>query len=751
MAAKLLAAVHQKPDIDVQAGPDAAAKIDSWLAVRVAKDDGDFESDLKLAAAAGSTASVASEVARYLLHRSDRGFGFDHWECLEKEEAWYLSLRSDPGTQLLVERFIREVLPWTHGWYGTDFALDLKRLVADLSAAFLDAAKQIVGLGVIHSDDAIAEGALDDLPGGEAIVDEALLTLTPKGEDLERQQQIHLAVLNGEYSEEYADHLVNDDEDGYTAGEFLKRYVGRVRATVGWEYLVHHKHRDRLIAYWLRNLRERGEDARPELEEVDGVFGCAYNTDDEADLWYLILLAWSEHHMPALISRMTAGSASRKIRLAALTCLIEHAPAKLRELGSELSAQGKTFRLFEIALDLAHLAHARAGDWKDHEPAATAALPLLPTPFPDLTDAYLQILKGQVPTVSEVIYQLVVGITEKTEDVRRLRAALDPAASLTWQEDVRWLLANAEEPNIAVEALRAASRKGMQDEVNASLKHKFAAVRAEALDAIGKSLAAPLPRALLGMANDKGSPVRKALITLLDAKLHPAHIPTLLELARDQYSERSPYYDESSILPIARKAVAALKRHAPPLADAAESLYGIAIDTDDGDLRSDIFELLATTGDTASQKLLFELAIKPGRPSVRRDAASALLQSNGVIAPEIVARITPELLVTRIGNVAARLALLLASEGEVRTVQSVAEQLAANPKRRVFILLLIRQIRCRDTELAEAMAEMLPDGHPALAWALGAEIDWANDQLLSDLGDPDICSEVFVFMRPQRS
>jgi len=45
------------------------------------------------------------------------------------------------------------------------------------------------------------------------------------------------------------------------------------------------------------------------------------------------------------------------------------------------------------------------------------------------------------------------------------------------------------------------------------------------------------------------------------------------------------------------------------------------------------------------------------------------------------------------------------------------------------------------------VAEMLPENHPALKWALGGKIDWKNDRQLSDLGDPATCSEVFRYMK----
>ncbi len=79
-----------------------------------------------------------------------------------------------------------------------------------------------------------------------------------------------------------------------------------------------------------------------------------------------------------------------------------------------------------------------------------------------------------------------------------------------------------------------------------------------------------------------------------------------------------------------------------------------------------------------------------------------------------------------------------------------AEELSANLKRRVLILLLIRRANERDPELAKPMVELLPGGHPALGWALGGEIDWPNDEQLSDLGEPGICHEAFVFMKRAR-
>lgn len=623
MAAKLLAGIPKASRINVRLNPEIAGIVDEWLEARLTKPGRKLEEDLRLAAAAGSKASGPSEIARYLLHREDRTFGFnlDHWWKPERDDSWYSDHGSDPATRPLVERFIREVLPFSHGRYGENFARDVKRLVPEVAAAFLDAARQIVGLGVTNSDDAIAEGALDDLAGFEAVVDEAFRALTPTDNEKEKKQALRLALLNGEYSDEYAEHI-QDDEDGYTADKFLKEYVRRVRTTVGWQHLVSHVHHNRLRLYWLRELLDEAKGNKHDLDEsepeppkttlrsdeIEGVFDCAYDTEDEDDLWYVLNLVWEIGYLSALVGRVRNGNPSSKIRLAAMTCLIECASAELQGLWDELHSAGAIFRLVEITLDLAHLRHKKAGDWKDHGPAASAAMSLLPEPFQELGVAYLEILNERPPTVSQATRHMVEAINERTEDIRRLRLAISVPGV---QDDSGWLLHNAEDPDIAVEALRGAERAELAEVLNSSLKHKFADVRAEALRAVAGKLVAPLPTSLLEKVSDKGKSVRMALGTLLDAKIDPTHMPTLLRLARDKYSTGTHYVDNNAVLPIARSAVEAIKKYGPLAREDADELKGIAISADDPILRGQIFDLLATNGDTFGQELLFDLATKP--------------------------------------------------------------------------------------------------------------------------------------------
>jgi hypothetical protein len=705
MAANLLGAIPKKSQISIVPTPENYTKIDGWLEARLADSTLKFEEELRLAAAAGSDASGPVEVARYLLHREERGewYVLGHWRAPKRSDEWYSAHGADPRTRLLVERFIRDVLPFSNGRYEAEFPKDLKRLVPDLSTAFLDAAHTIVGFGVVNSDGAIVEGALDDLTGFASVLSEGFDAMTYTPEEAAKRETLDLALRNGEYSDEHAEHL-GDNEDGYTASQFVKAYVRRVRKTESWQRLDAGPHRDLLRPYWLEALLEEVKDpwddedktgkGRPRAvadpEEIQGVFAAASNTEEEGLLWYVINFAWNQHNLASLIARIKEGHPSRKVRLGALTCLIEQAPGKLSMLWDELYSTGSSFRLVEIALDLAYLRYERAGDWKNHGPAASAAMALLPRPFQEFGEAFLEVLHGRRATVSKSAQALIEALENKTEDTRWIRLAIGNPQGQGWQEDVRWILDHTDKPQAGAEAVAAAERAGLKEDIESSLTHKFARVRAEALRATADAEVAPLSSELLGMASDKGRAVRAALAVALTAKTDSSHMPALLQLAGDSYSTGNHYVGDNAVLPIARDAIAAIKLYGTLSRKNAEDLRSIGISSDDPTLRGLIFDLLATNGGTFGLMQLFDLATTPGRGFVRRQAAAGLLSSLNSIPPELVVKITPELLESQIASVAARLALVLGVAGGKHEVKKAAESLAASNHRRVLLVLLIR-------------------------------------------------------------
>jgi hypothetical protein len=330
------------------------------------------------------------------------------------------------------------------------------------------------------------------------------------------------------------------------------------------------------------------------------------------------------------------------------------------------------------------------------------------------------------------------------------RVSLDEHLPMFVPDDVQWLLANAKEASPAVEAIEAAIRHRMTTEVEAGLSHKFADVVAHALKAVATSMEPPLPGPVLALARHKGSPVRRALVELLVAKPHSQHLPTLLLLAKDDWSPRSSYQGEEDDYPIAQAAIAAIGKLGSLDSGTADELYRLAIDTRDSDVRYEIFALLVRAADSRFQGQLFEIAVSPGRRIVRLAAAAALTTGYQQVAPETVGRITPQLLGTRIEGVASRLLLLLAVRGEIGDVVKAAEALSTIEKRRVLLLLAIWVVRDRDVGAAERIARMLPTNHAAVKWALAGAKGKLDDTALDDLGDPISVEQVLSFMRPKK-
>lgn len=749
-SAKILAVADVKTNI--KPVPEAATqeKIDKWLMTKIAEGGSKFEANLQLAASAGSTKNNVSEVARYFLHRLDKSFlGCNCWKPPEHNEAWYQRMRNDPAIKPMVETFIWEVLPNTSDDYPKSFATKIQKLAPSLSGAFLEAASRAVHFGYIPTADAIAEGALVDLDGFETIVDTAVKVLTPSDEERQQNLEMRLAIVNGEYSEGYAEYLAEND-DGYTASEFLKAYVDRVRCNGNWRHFIQHRHYDRLKYYWLKALAKETEDAAPDFEEVAGAFTACRGSEDEAVIWLILLRAWEPSYLEAMTERLIEGHQSIDVRRAALTCLVEHVPVKLAEISCKLISQGGQSRLVEIAIDLAYLRKQRGDDGKRHGLAATAALSSLPEPYIELSEVDLALSKNITPVLSRNARDILDSIKDGSEDIRLLRVLLDAHVSLLHvDDDIRWLLNNSNDNDVAVEALNAAIRREMLAEVEASLNHKFAQVSARALTAIATPKPAPLEQRFLSMVEAKGSPIRNALVHLLDSKPHMAHLATLTKLLKDTWSRSAAQYGEPDDFPIARAAVTAIAKLASFEPGQAEELYGVAIKTSDTKLKFMLFELIARKGGSTYQERLFELAINPGRLSVREAASRALLSADKEVKPEVVAQITPELLATRDENVAVTLTLLLALRAEIEVVRRAAEVLSTNTNRRVLLVLMIWLMSDRDAALAKTIARLLPAKHPGVVWALGGESDVMDESILADLGKPLICSKVYHFMKPK--
>jgi hypothetical protein len=745
-SARLLLAIERTPELKPEPSPMARAKINAWLGAELAKGGKEFEGNLKLAKAAGSADSNVSETARFLLNRPNSSFEWMHmWGPPGHDEVWYARMRGDPEVKAVVETFIRDVLPHAGHDFRVGFVAEAERIAPGLTPAFLVAAAGAVRHGVIDNHDVIAEGALIDLTGFEAIVDDAIAVRTPSDADRQRWAVTHLAIVNGEYSGDYADYL-GDNDDGWTAGEFLEAYVRRVRTTLGWRHLAEHRHRSRLLSYWLRAL---ARDEALDPNEVAGAFAVASGTEDEDELWLVLIKAWDPKFEQALVDRILAGHAEHRVRVAAVTCLAKQAAQRLPAICQELAEKEQQGQLVEIAIDIGKTRLQRS-DFEESPNGGVAdqAAALLPPFLKEISDAAFALDTKTRPMLSNEARELLVRVASPGEEVRVFRVGLDKHLLMPVSDDVRWLLANTEDASNAVGAIDAAIRHGMSAEIEAGLSHQFADVVARALKAVGTTMAPTLSSSLLALARHRGSPVRRALAELLDTKPHPEHLQALMILAKDNWSPSSSYQGEEENYPIAQAAIGAIAKLGTLNGQAADDLYRLAIDTLAPNARCEIFVLLVRNADRRFQDQLFELAVNPGRRIVQLAAAGALMSGYQRVAPEIVGRITPQLLETRPEGVASRLLLLGALRGEIDEVVKIAKALSTIDKRRVLLLLAIWVVHKRDASAANRIVRMLPANHPGVNWALTGANGKLDDMALDDLGDPMSVEQVLLFMPP---
>lgn len=744
-SARILAVARER--FGVLPGAAAATRIDGWLEARLLEGGSEFEAHIDLAAKAGSQASNGSELARFLRHRPDKTFGgFDSWGPPGHPETWYAARAADPATREILGTFVRDTLVRDRTYFPDTFADELSRLSDSLTPAFLEAASTAVHYGYISTDDVIAHGALRDLEGFEAVVDTAVEVLTPSEADLVTAAETHLDIVNDVYSDDYAQHLTEND-DGYTASEFLKLYVTRVRAERGWRLVAQHRHADALRPYWLRRLADQDSGEVADPDELAGAFQSAYGTPDEDDIWSALVQTWDDRYLRPLEERMLAGSPHRDVEQAALVAVVECAPELLSPILKRLREGGDHERLTSIACGLAVLRHGRSRAGTRHLAAAETAAAGLPRPFDSIGEAKLALLSKRKPRLGKRAIEVLSSIAGPSVETRAFRLALDPHVPLAIETDVRWALAEAEDASMAVDAIEAAIRHGMAAEIEGALSHRYAHVVALALSAIAGPLPAPLPPRLLNLAGHRASPVLLALVRALKEKPHEAHRPALMTLAGDNWSRHSQEYGrDSDDYPIAQAAIEALADVAPLPESDADRLLAIATDSSDPDVRKTGYSLLVRTGGGAAHAKLFALAVEPGRARVRSSAAHSLLPVGSDLEDPLIRLITPQLLDRLYEPVAGVLAVLLGWRGGRDAVLAAAEALATNRKRRALLLLMAWTMNDRDRSAAEEIVAMLPAGLGA-DWALGGEIGEVEDATIADLGDPAVCAEILAYMR----
>ncbi len=717
------------------------ARIDAWLEQGMPDlAERALDARLDLAASVGSTHSNLSELARWLKHRRDHTFkALLAWEEPHRDGTWYDRMQRDPNVRAVLENFIRTVLPSDNVHFPNSFHVTVRKLAGDCTEAFLYAATRSVYFGVITNDDTIAAGALENLSPFESVVDEAVRAYTSTDEERRRSEENHLLIVNEEISEDYAEHL-SENDDGYTAGKYLESYIDAVRAGPGYAHLISHRHLESLRARWLRSMV--GEDARkPTSEELEAAYASSYGTEDESEFWAALDASWMPAFSEKLERRLKDSHPDPTVRSAALRVAIHHCPQAVSNVISGLPGRNDARSAIELAIDLADIS-ALTGRKRGTLPAdARAKIEALPDILREIGAAASAIYQEKHPFLGESGIELLQSIVDAPDDVRRLRLELAFHTPLDVSQDVNLFIKEERPLDDALLAIKVAIARGMTDVVDGALRHKYAKVAAEALTAVAAPKAGPLPQEILSLAERKSSPTRKALLVELQAKPHVDHLEALMTLVQDDWSKHSPRGADNGNYPIARGA-ADLLSDLPSLGDPTIlKLIELARHTEDWVLARKCLGCALKHGDDARRSEVFQMSQKGKRLAVGEAASGALINQVEYLSDELVSRVTPRSLISLPASIADGLVIVVGIRGTTEAIDKIATALNADQDRRLFVALLARVLSERDPVHAKRIAGFLPSRHPARHWADGSNDDVSGDALI-DLGDAATVKEV---------
>ncbi len=708
---------------------DALSAIDQWFDRVLIEPNAAFADLLELAASCASVDSVAGETARLLLRRVQRGGAIfdDNWTPYEVEEARLTGLSGLPLVRAIIDRFIREMLPKEDDYYRVAMIEEWRRLAGDLTDAFLAAAQTVVDQDSHYNAQIIAAGAAADLdrfaPMALAALDrlERDAQVSPEDEDLGRRVREH------EVDEAFAEDFGNDGYmEGVASREIVAAYVAAVRRDRGWRDLALHPRVNELARAWADDvLQGRGERSPDELAALLDACRAA---GVERDAWKTLALRWTPSMRPHLVQRLAEGTSDHELLISRVHCALRNVP---QVIGERLSAapDGEAVHLV-VALNMA----ARRYGVRASPRRVGMALRAAPPDMIELLMA-LPVNKHQARAVC-------------VATARRLWAAADEAPVEILDDIVNVLIASSQAPTAIVsrwlreatgpdeakQALAAAVRLEAEDLIVQSLHHPFADVRAAALDQLSKGLTTPAPPDVLAMAADRSSIVRRRLVAALLDRPNDDHLSVLLALLDDTWSNAERHHDEAPHYQIAHDALRALDRFPSLPTEIGDVLLTLGEATEDPDLRDKAFMVAARRfGPDVRRRLWTFGSGAPGGWN-RIGALEALAQSE-VLEPEILRRITPDLIARLSPAYAIAFVRVFSAHALRGAVMDMADSIAVQPERKALLLVMADRLKAFDDETARAVMARLPAAHPAQALLDGARRTKLPAQVLDDLGD----------------
>ncbi|GEO00567.1 hypothetical protein NSE01_23990 [Novosphingobium sediminis] len=690
--------------------PDAQAAIDAWLDDGLIDEKSDFSPLLELSIDVGSSRSVPSEVARWLLLGVQRGASvfLKNWKPPTYSDAWYDRIAADPLAAQVAARFVRDALPWEQGCFGRGFPQKLDRIAPGLAHAYCEAAQKMVGSGFESNADTVAVGAVRDLAAFAPIVEAALDDLTSiRRYFVQEGAEEWRAIQDGERDHAVEEgHQSNHEGDGYTSGVFVDAYIAQLRREGLWRNIAAHCRVDELLHAWARDIATSTE--RAEILELRELMRLSQGKLSEHQTWWAARENWYPELAADLRARLMADTAESQLRselvrtavlcapdmlIEAINALSQMPAAQLRlvvdvwEARGGLGAKGRSAKLKQISDRIS----PGLGEIAD-------ALGFRKRPAKGVGGTALAHILSTVGSLSAPALKSLVPVI--------VASGGDAAEAVT-----RWLIV-ADDNDDARAAAEAAVVIGNEHLMDLALHHERADARRVALIALAKEHATPLPDALLRLANDPGSRVRRALVAILKTRPHPDHLVALRSLIHDTWSDNDAYHHEPESHPIAREAIEALANYDDLPVDLGRELLDVADRSPDRLVSQDALIVAAHAFGSDIRAKIWEMVLMPVSRWIRLDALDALVDAE-FVEPEIVAQVTAPLLLKLPAVLAVPAAVLLCNHAAPGQAVSVFERVASSNNRRALLLVGAATLAPNHPLEADQILDLLEPGHPA--------------------------------------
>lgn len=575
----ILRAAARIEDLHLDLSEPTQERLDAHLeAVALSADKRtDFESALRDLEHFGSPEHVPSRLARILIDggpKTEAPMLSERWRAPQVSDDEVATLRSDGRTKTLIDRFVREVLPFTHREYHPELIALLSKIGSDLDDAFWDALNSVAGPGGPHENiDVIVTGALSgETPDYDRAIArfarseaEADTWLEGFAEDTYRAQE-HAVDADA------ADHIIDEPgEQFFNARQGMKVVVKVRRARDGIDWIVDSPHRKLLVYALAELISERPRS--PQLSELAFLLKHAEDwVRDQA--WHAVQHHWDNGLSDFLMAELTRSdleSVSHRQRLVEIAAVNsgtgDPVPDLLMVFG-DASAE----RRLEIVYDL--IATKLDDDPKGENGVATRRaradrlIRNLGEAERGLANGLIDILTGgeiraAASALPEPARDLAASILQSCSiDLAGPLACLAAAARLDIATAAERLLStdDARDGQAAIQALQIANGDDVRTSLRKALAHKRYDVRRKAFRALVPDAAPDERTHLISVTSDDSADVRLAFARLMEEHRWPEAIDPLIELLADtrNFGSHLPMGGAWSRFSVARAAAQAL-------------------------------------------------------------------------------------------------------------------------------------------------------------------------------------------------